>query len=112
MRKDLGATMNLLANYYSVIHSSIGARIHGIEGPVDDKNSPGRKLEKVRHRLFGKLMMILPSLNQHAEWQKWEINIGGKFPRKNYEEIILRSRNIVNYLTLASECLAITKCHI
>lgn len=102
MRKDLGSTMYLIANYYSVVHSSIGARIRQTDGPRDDKNSPGRKLEKMRHRIFGKIMLLLPSLNQHAEWQKWEINIGGKFPRKNYEEIIVRLRNIVNYMTLVS----------
>lgn len=62
MRKDLGTTMKLLANYYSVVHSSIGARIHGTDGEVGDKNSPGRVLEKMRHRIFGKLMMILPAL--------------------------------------------------
>lgn len=81
LRQDLGSTLYLLANYYSIVHSTIGARMHNTEGDMGSKSSPGRRLEKVRHRVFGKLMLLLPSLTQHSEWQKWELTIGGKFPR-------------------------------
>lgn len=81
IRKDLGTTLYLLANYYSVVHSTIGARMHNNEGDMSLKNSPGRKLEKARHKTFGKMLLLLPSLQQHADWQKWELSIGGKFPR-------------------------------
>lgn len=47
-------------------------------------------------------MLLLPSLQQHADWQKWEPTIGGKFPRVAYEAITLRSANIVSYLALMS----------
>jgi hypothetical protein len=67
LRKDLGNTLYLLANYYSVVHSTIIVRIHGTEGDRDSKDSPQRQLEKVRHKIFGKLMLLLPSLRQHAE---------------------------------------------
>lgn len=90
MRKDLGSTIYLLANFYSVVHSTIGARLHRAEGDMDDKQSPGRQLEKVRRKIFGKLLLLLPSLQQHADWQKWEVNIGGKFPRETYEAITHR----------------------
>ena len=80
IRKDLGSTLHLLANYYSVVQTTIGARMHGTEGDMDSKTSPGRHLEKARHKIFGKLMLLLPSLQQHADWQKWEPTIGGKFP--------------------------------
>lgn len=91
LRKDLGSTLYLLANYYSVVHSTIGARVHNTEGDMESKKSPGRQLEKARHKIFGKLMMLLPSLKQHADWQKWELTMGGKFPSETYEAIILRS---------------------
>jgi hypothetical protein len=77
----LGATLHLLANYYSVVHSTIGARTHDTEGDMTLKTSPGKRLEKFRHKIFGKLMLLLPSLEQHADWQQWELTIGGKFPR-------------------------------
>ena len=102
LRNDLGSSLYLLANYYSVVHSTIGARIHNIEGDRSLKSSPGRQLEKARHKIFGKLMIILPSLQKHADWQKWEISVGGKFPRETYEEITLRVNNISNYLSLMS----------
>ncbi|CZS95803.1 uncharacterized protein RAG0_05328 [Rhynchosporium agropyri] len=100
LRKDLGSTLYLLANYYSVVHSTIGARMHNTEGDMTLKAASGKQLEKARHKIFGKLMMLIPSLKQHADWQKWELSIGGKFPRKTYDAITLRCTNIMNYLSL------------
>ncbi|KXH34024.1 hypothetical protein CSIM01_02359 [Colletotrichum simmondsii] len=40
------------------------------------------------------------ALDQHAQWQKWEPDIGGKFPRATYEDIIRRSTSTMRYLTL------------
>jgi hypothetical protein len=90
LRKDLGSTIHLLANYYSVVHSTVRARIHHTEGDIEDKASPGRQLEKVRHKIFGKLLLMLPSLHQHSDWQKWEPTIGGRFPKATYDSIIER----------------------
>jgi hypothetical protein len=81
LRKDLGSTLYLLANYYSIVHSTISARRHGTEGDSSLKSSPGRRLEKARHKIFGKLLLLLPSLKQHADFQRFELSIGGKFPR-------------------------------
>ncbi|TVY38822.1 Uncharacterized protein LSUB1_G004247 [Lachnellula subtilissima] len=102
LRKDLGSTLYLLANYYSVVHSTINARMHGTEGDMELKDSPGRKLEKVRYKIFQKLLVLLPSLQQHADWEKYELTFGGKFPKETYENIALRANNILNYLTLIS----------
>lgn len=92
----------MLANYYSVVHATNAARLHNTEGDMEQKSSPGRQLEKVRHKIFSKLMILLPSLQQHADWQKWEISIGGKFPRETYDEIAFRATNIMSYLSLIS----------
>lgn len=100
LRKDLGSTMYLLANYYSITNATIGARLHRQEGNMDDKHSPGRQLEKVRRKIFGKLLLMLPSLQQHSDWQKWEVSIGGRFPRESYEAIIHRLTNILRYLSI------------
>lgn len=64
LRRDLGSTLYLLANYHAIVHSTVGARMHGTEGDMDLKSSPGRRLEKVRHKVFGKLLMLLPSLER------------------------------------------------
>ncbi|KAK6584933.1 hypothetical protein PZA11_003157 [Diplocarpon coronariae] len=102
LRKDLGSTLYLLANYYSVVHSTTGARMHNSEGDLNLKSSPGKQLEKARHKILGKLLMLIPSLKQHTDFQRWEPSIGGKFPRKTYDAITLRTSNIMNYLSLMS----------
>ena len=91
LRRDIGSALYLLANYYSVVHTTIRSRISNTEGDMSSKVSPGRQLEKIRYKIFAKLMMILPSLRQHADWQKWEVNIGGKFPRETYDGIMQRT---------------------
>ena len=116
LRRDLGSTLYLLANFYSVVHSTIGARMHGTEGDMELKSSPGKRLEKVRHKIFGKLLLLLPSLQrkympnfelililnqtEHADWQKWEPTIGGKFPRETYDGITIRATKYVTTLCL------------
>ncbi|KAJ5050643.1 uncharacterized protein L3040_002518 [Drepanopeziza brunnea f. sp. 'multigermtubi'] len=102
LRKDLGSTLYLLANYYSVVHSTIVARMHNSEGDMTSKHSPGKQLEKFRYKIFSKLLLLIPSLQEHADWQKWEPTIGGKFPRKTYESIIQRTLNLMNYISLMS----------
>ncbi|KAG4030892.1 hypothetical protein MFRU_010g00260 [Monilinia fructicola] len=102
LRKDLGATLYILANYYSIVHSTIRSRMRGTEGDVSLKTSPGHRLQKARHRMFGKLLLLIPSLQQHAAWQKFEPTIGGKFPREVYENITQRCSNIMGYLALMS----------
>jgi hypothetical protein len=92
LRRDLGSTLYLLANYYSVVHSTVRSRVSDTEGKEESETSPGRQLEKARYKIFSKLMMILPSLKQHADWQKWEFTIGGKFPRETYDGITLRAQ--------------------
>ncbi len=102
LRRDLSATMYVLANYFSVINETLRTALHGTGGAADVPGTPAYRLMKIRQKLFSKLMLLLPSLQLHSDWQKWEPTIGGKFPRSKYEEIILRSGRIQNYLTLIS----------
>lgn len=94
--------MFLLANYYSMVHSTIRSRIQQTEGDLSNKHSPGGRLLKVRHATLARLMALLPSVQQHAEWQRWEPSFGGKFPRRAYEGIVTRLTSIRNYLSLMS----------
>ncbi|KIH87754.1 hypothetical protein SPBR_04559 [Sporothrix brasiliensis 5110] len=102
LRRDLSATLYLLANYFSVINETLKSTMHETGGNPDVPGTPAHRLLKVRQKLFSKLMLLLPSLQQHSSWQKWEPSIGGAFPRAAYEDIILRSGRILNYLTLIS----------
>ncbi|KAK8117937.1 uncharacterized protein PG998_006218 [Apiospora kogelbergensis] len=100
IRRDLSATLYLLANYFSVIDASLKAKLHGTGGDPRLKRSPTNRLKKHRQILLGKLLLLLPSLKQHADWQRWEPAVGGAFPRAVYEDIIKRATRITSYLTL------------
>ncbi|KAI1124338.1 hypothetical protein F5Y10DRAFT_31356 [Nemania abortiva] len=102
LRRDLAATLYLLANYFSVINETLKSKLKGTGGDRNVKGTPAHQLAKHRVRLFGKLMLLLPSLKQHADFQRWEPSIGGKFPRELYEDIIMRASRINSYLTLLS----------
>ncbi|KAL1880044.1 hypothetical protein Daus18300_001407 [Diaporthe australafricana] len=102
LRKDLSAVLYLLANYSSVVHTTMKATMIGTVGDMEIPGTPAHSLFKVRRKLFGKLTLLLPSLQMHANFQKFEPSLGGKFPEKQYQDIILRSTRIMNYCTLMS----------
>jgi hypothetical protein len=89
LRQKLGGALYLTANLYSIMHEQVMSRIRGDAGDEEnDKNSPGYMLNKVRNKVFAKQMLTLQGLKSHAAFVKWEFPIGGKFPQKEYEEIL------------------------
>lgn len=55
---------------------------------MNDKNSPGRRLEKARIKVYTKQMALLEGLRQHSAFTSWEPTLGGKFPKAQYDTII------------------------
>ncbi|KAJ9293207.1 hypothetical protein DTO271G3_7930 [Paecilomyces variotii] len=102
LRQDLGNSLYLLANYYSLIHETVSARIRGDSEDLLSTTSSGRKLEKARNRVFSKQMLMLAGLRTHCEFLRWEVPIGGKFPKQHYDIIINCMQNIVNYVSLVA----------
>ncbi|KAF7155491.1 hypothetical protein CNMCM6106_004637 [Aspergillus hiratsukae] len=100
LRQSLGNSLYLLANYYSIIHETLSARLRGDEGDLALKTSAGRRLQKARGKVFSKQMLMLNGLRTYSEFLKWEVPIGGRFPKKRYQAIISSIENIVNYLSL------------
>lgn len=90
----------LLANYSSVVHTTMKATMSGTVGDMEIPGTPAHSLFKVRRKLFGKLTLLLPSLQMHANWQKFEPSLGGQFPEEQYQDIILRSTRCVQPLPL------------
>ena len=88
LRKDLGASLYLLASFYSCVHTTVGMRLRGSEGDMELKTSPGRTLEKARSDLFTKEVALLAGLRQHSAFTAWEPSFGGKFPKQQYDTII------------------------
>ncbi|KAL1302337.1 hypothetical protein AAFC00_002744 [Neodothiora populina] len=100
LRKSLASSLYLLANYYSVVTETIKVRVRGDESDMTDKNSPGKKLEKMRQKVFAKSTLLLQGLRTHSEFTRWDVPVGGKFPKKNYDRIIDRIQDIVNFTSL------------
>jgi hypothetical protein len=88
LRNSMGGGLYILANYYSIVHETVSVRMRQIEGDIKDKNSPGHMLQKIRHNLFNKLVLVMQSLKTYREYIGWEIPIGGRFPTKQYDIIM------------------------
>jgi hypothetical protein len=74
----------------------------GTAGDIESETSPAYHLLKARRKIFGKVMRLMSSIESHIMWQRWEPNLGGRFPVETYQEIIKRSGRIMSYLTLMS----------
>ncbi|CAO2655399.1 Nn.00g104630.m01.CDS01 [Neocucurbitaria sp. VM-36] len=101
LRQKLGGALYLSANFYSIMHEQVMARIRGDAGDEEnDKESPGYALIKARNKVFAKQMLTLQGLKLHSSFVRWEFPLGGKFPVEQYEKIIELVSNIVNYTSL------------
>ena len=78
MRKSVGSTLYLLANYYSVVHETVSIRLAGAEGDVRAKGTTGYRLEKSRTKIFSKCNVLLAGLRTQSGFVKFDIPVGGK----------------------------------
>ena len=85
LRKDLGASLYLLSNFYSIVHETVRARVTGTDGNARTKGSHAYNLEKARGAVFSKSMLLLNNLATTAEFSRFQIRVGGRFPREEYE---------------------------
>ncbi|KAF5716280.1 major facilitator superfamily transporter [Fusarium mundagurra] len=80
-------------------------QLEGTAVDIESEISPAYHLLKARRKIFGKIMRLMSSIESHIMWQRWEPNLGGRFPVETYQEIIKRSGRIMSYLTLMSYAL-------
>ncbi|CAK4034012.1 hypothetical protein DOTSEDRAFT_69660 [Lecanosticta acicola] len=102
IRKSLGSSLYLLANYYSVMHETVKLRLRNQQGDMNMKESPGRKLEKARTKLFSKANLTISGLRTQSTFLAFDIPIGGRFPREHYEKIVDQLQSILNFMSLVS----------
>ncbi|KAF2452593.1 hypothetical protein BDY21DRAFT_358551 [Lineolata rhizophorae] len=100
LRERLGASLYLLANFYSIVHETLRARIKGHDIDVNKDSVEGKQLEKSRHSVFAKQVLLLDALRTSSRNLKWEIQVGGKFPKEQYDSIIQCVQNILNFSSL------------
>lgn len=102
IRKSLGSALYLLANYYSVTHETVRLRLRDELGDMSSKESPGRKLEKSRNKIYSKANLTIQGLRAQSEFLKFDIPIGGKFPREQYQNLVVHLQSILNFMSLIS----------
>ncbi|KAF4553310.1 ER transporter-like protein 1 [Elsinoe fawcettii] len=101
LRRDLGASLYLLANYYSVVDSTVRVRVSGdLHSLESDPSSPLSQLDKARQKVFSKSLLLLQALRTHADFIKFDFPIGGKFPAATYRKTIARVQSILNFTSL------------
>ncbi|CAK1362151.1 unnamed protein product [Cercospora beticola] len=102
LRRQFGSTLYLLANYYSVMHETVRLRLGNAQGDLTSKDSPGRRLEKARSKLYSKASLTIASLRAQAQVVKYDIPIGGKFPQEQYQRLINQLQSMLNFMSLVS----------
>ncbi|KAF2719769.1 hypothetical protein K431DRAFT_227843 [Polychaeton citri CBS 116435] len=107
IQQKLGASLYLLANFYSIMHETVQVRLRGAEGDMSSKESPGRKLEKVRIKVFSKATMLLQGLRAQTAFVKYDLPIGGKFPQAQYNQLLDDLSSVMNCMQLISYASAV-----
>ncbi|KAF2773051.1 hypothetical protein EJ03DRAFT_265527 [Teratosphaeria nubilosa] len=102
LRQNVGRTLYLLANYYSVMHETVRIRLRGLNEDTSSKRSPSYKLDKARRKLLTKSSALLTGLRAQAEFVKFDVPIGGRFPREKYQEIIRLLQSTLHFMSLVS----------
>ncbi|KAF2161411.1 hypothetical protein M409DRAFT_69769 [Zasmidium cellare ATCC 36951] len=102
IRKNLASALYLLANYYSVTHETVRLRLRDELGDMSSKDSPGRKLEKSRNKIFSKANLTIQGLRAQSAFLKFDIPVGGQFPRKQYQDLVTQLQSILNFMSLVS----------
>lgn len=112
LRKDLGTTLFSLAGHYAIVHETVGSRVRGDEGSPDDKNSPGKRLEKARLNVYAKELLLLQTMRANLGFQAWQLEIGGKFPKEIYGKLINEAESTLSWISLiayASKSFSLSK---
>ncbi|EXJ78639.1 hypothetical protein A1O1_09040 [Capronia coronata CBS 617.96] len=103
LRKDLGVALYMMANFHSLTHSTVETKLrHGSLPRGNDKSCPMRRLDKARHKLYEKIMVMMNRLREHSAFTVYEPIFGGKFPKQTYDELIAHMQRLINYMALMS----------
>ncbi len=88
VRRNLGISLFLLANYLSATTAIVDQRLRAREGAQNVNISPGRRLEKLRRKVLGQEVALLDSIRKNISFISWEPRLGGDFPKNTYELIV------------------------
>ncbi|KAK2791372.1 hypothetical protein FQN53_004553 [Emmonsiellopsis sp. PD_33] len=102
VRRYLGQSLFVLANFYSCMHTTIEVWIHQEQGDTTNPQSPARLLERARVKLYAKEISLLSNIRSHIEFTAYEPSIGGRFPKEIYDNITSEIQTILTSMELMS----------
>jgi hypothetical protein len=94
LRRDIGASLYMLANFSSLVHEIVQSRVKGVEGDVRKKGTHAHNLEKARVTVFGKLLLLLNEMRTNSAFSKFQVRVGGRFPKEEYEGYVLQGHTV------------------
>lgn len=101
MRRMLGHSIFVLAEFYSATHTNTALWLsRGLGDGLRDPQALQHRLDKVIGTLFRKEMTLLDELRTYSYFSKFEPAIGGKFPRKIYDDIISEVQSSLSAMSL------------
>lgn len=99
-RDSLGRTLFLMAHYYSAMHETVQLRLRGLDTDAAIIKTVKEILEKTRRKLFMKCNALLAGLRLRTAIMKFDVPIGGKFPRNQYADITELLQSMLNFMVL------------
>jgi hypothetical protein len=88
LRNKVSRSLSVLARYSYSVSTTLNYRIHGREGNPNSTSSPGSKLKSARYKILYEELALLSEMRQHSEMTRYEVSIGGKFPKQVYDAVI------------------------
>jgi hypothetical protein len=100
VRKLLGQSLFVLANFYSCMHTTIEVWIDGSQ--IDIQPST-HLLAETRKKLFSDEMTLITAMRSFSQFKVYEPPVGGKFPKSTYDNIISEIQSVVISMALMAK---------
>ena len=92
----------MMSSYYNIVQETIRTRIRADGGDSKKKGTHAYHLEKARATIFSKLVLLLNTLKTNSAFSKFQLTVGGRFPRDEYEELIGCMQRLLMWCSLGS----------
>jgi hypothetical protein len=88
LRTKVGLSLSLLAKYSGSVSTTLHQRLHDLEGDLGKESSPGRRLRSARYKILFRELALIAQMRDHSVMTNYEVSIGGKFPKADYDRVI------------------------
>lgn len=105
LRQDLASTLYYLASHHSMVSKTVSNRARGLEPHMATRNQ--NELARARLKCFTKLQFLFSHLRQHLGFTKYQVILGGRFPKAQYTELvclcekICTASNVIVYASMS-----------